>query len=111
MKLTIYTDESFTAVREVREADRMKIPYRVGQYVVNAIAKTGLEDEQKLVKLLLDSEEQLTAVVRATFGLSDEDLNGIDVMELADLGREIIGFVVGKMAEMGVSIGAESPNA
>lgn len=110
MKLTIFTDETFCEVREVRERDRMKIPYRVGQHVVNLISTMDLNDEQKIIRSVLDSEEQITAVVRATFGLSDDDLDHVDMMELADLGREIIAFVVQKMADMGVSLEAGSPN-
>lgn len=113
MKLTIFADESFTEVREVRERDRMKIPYRVGEYVVAAISEVDLNNDEQIIKKVLDSAEQITAVVRATFGLTDEDLDHVDMMELADLGREIIGYVVQKMADMGVRIGAEGgdPNA
>lgn len=111
MKLTIYTDETFCEVREVRERDRMKIPYRVGQHVVNLISTMDLNDEQQIIRSVLDSEEQITAVVRATFGLTDADLDHVDMMELADLGREIIAFVVQKMADMGVSLEAGDPNA
>ena len=110
MKLTIYTDETFCEVREVRERDRMKIPYRVGQHVVNLISTMDLNDEQQIIRSVLDSEEQITAVVRATFGLTDADLDHVDMMELADLGREIIAFVVQKMADMGVSLEADAPN-
>lgn len=111
MKLTIYTDETFCEVREVRERDRMKIPYRVGQHVVNLISAMDLNDEQQIIRSVLDSEDQITAVVRATFGLSDEDLDHVDAMELADLGREIIAFVVQKMADMGVALEGSDPNA
>ena len=110
MKLTIYTDETFCEVREVRERDRMKIPYRVGQHVVNLISTMDLNDEKQIIRSVLESEEHITAVVRATFGLADDDLDHVDMMELADLGREIIAFVVRKMADMGVSLEAGSPN-
>lgn len=110
MKLKIYTDETFTEVREERVADRMRIPYRVGQYVVNAISTVNVNDDQAVLGKVLESEEQITAVVRATFGLTDEDLDGVDMMELADLAKEIIGFVVNKMAELGVGLEDTDPN-
>lgn len=110
MKLNIYTDETFTEVREVREVERMRIPYRVGQHVVKIIQTVDLKDDQAVLHKVLESEEQVTAVVRATFGLTDEDLAGVDMMELADLAREIIGFVVNKMAELGVGAEDSSPN-
>lgn len=111
MKLHIYTDEAMTEVREIRERDRMKIPYRVGQYVIKAISTTDLNNDQDVLRKVLESEEQITAVVRATFGLSDEDLDHIDLMELADLAREIIGYVVGKIGELGAGVEGDGPNA
>ena len=110
MKLKIYTDETFTEVREERTAERMRIPYRVGQYVVNVISTMDLKDDQEVLHRVLDSEEQITSVVRATFGLKDEDLDGVDMMELADLAKEIIGFVVNKMAELGLGGEDTDPN-
>ena len=111
MKLKIYTDASFCDVREVREVPRLKIPYRVGQYVVKMIQDLDLTDVDKIFHAVLDAEEQLTMVVRATFGLTDEDLDCIDVMELADTAKEIVGFVMGKMSELGIGAGADDPNA
>lgn len=110
MELKIYTDETFTVVREVRTAERMRIPYRVGQYVVNVISSLDLNDDQEVLHKVLDSEEQITAVVRATFGLTDEDLDHVDIMELTDLAKEIIAFVVNKMAELGVGKEDTDPN-
>lgn len=111
MKLTIYTDPSFREVREVREVPRIRIPYRVGQHVVNLIANADLTDDQQILRAALGSEAQITAVVCATFGLTDEDLDHVDTMELADTAQEIIDYVVNKMAEMGVSLGGNDPNA
>lgn len=110
MKLNIYTDGSLTEVKEVREVPRMKIPYRVGQYIVKVISDLDMGEDQKILDTLLASEEQITAVVRATFGLSEEDLDCIDAMELADLAKEIIAFASGKLAELGKGRGDESPN-
>ena len=114
MKLTIYTDESMTTVREVREVARMKIPYRTSEAVVEMLGDVDLEkmNEMAILGMLLKNWRHITAVVRATFGLAEEDLEYIDTLELTDLAKEIISWVVGKMAEMGVDIGGESaPNA
>jgi hypothetical protein len=111
MKLTIYTDPSFREVREVREVPRIRVPYRVGQHVVKMIQNLDLKDDQQILRTALGSEEQITAVVCATFGLADEDLDCVDAMELADTAKEIIAYVVNKMAELGVSFGDNRPNA
>lgn len=111
MKLNIYTDETLTEVREVREVARLKIPYRVGQYAINMIQNLDVTDDEKILRTVLGSEEQITAVVRATFGLTEDDLACIDVMELPETAKEIIAFVVNKLADLGVSLGEDSPNA
>lgn len=101
MQLTIYTDDTYTDVREVRERDKMKIPYRVGQYVIKAVAGLDLSDDKAVLAKLLESEEQITAVVRATFGLTDEDLDHVDLLELSELAGQIVDFVLSKISDLG----------
>ncbi len=104
MRITIYQDDTYTEIRETRECDRIKIPYRVGQYVINTMSKLDYKDETKVVGAVLDSEEQITKIVKATFGLTDEDLETVDMMELGDVAKDIINFVLAKISEMGVGI-------
>lgn len=110
MKLTIYTDESFSTVREVREVPRMKVPYRTAEAVLALFVDMDLEhmDQSKVLAVVLKNTQLITSVVRATFGLPEEDLPFIDLMELGDLAREIITYVMGKIAELG--IGDDDPN-
>jgi hypothetical protein len=113
MKLTIYTDESMAQVQEVREVPRMKIPYRTATAVLNMLGDLDMENmnEMAILGMVLKNEQHLTAVVRATFGLAEEDLERIDVVELGDLAREIVAYVVQKMADLGIDLGGESsPN-
>lgn len=111
MKLTIYADETFSTVREVREVPRMKVPYRTAEVVAALLSELDLNDEQNLVRVVLRNVKQITAVVQATFALPDEDLPYIDVMELGELVKEIISYVVNKMAELGVGTEGQDPNA
>ena len=110
MELKIYTDETMTEIREVKTCSRIKIPYRVGQYVINLISNMDLKDNDKVLHAVLDSEKQITAVVQATFGLKDEDLEYVDLMELGDVAKEIVGYVVQKMADMGIRIEGVAEN-
>lgn len=111
MKLKIYTDETLIEVREEREVPRMKIPYRTADAVLDMLADLDMEamNEYAVLGMILQNKKHLTAVVRATFGLTEEELGCIDIMELGDLAQEIIQYVVGKLAELGV--GAPDPNA
>lgn len=114
MKLTIYTDESMTEVREVREVPRMKIPYRTATAVMNMLGDLDLENmnEMAILGMVLKNEYHLTRVVRATFGLDESDLDFVDVVEMGDLAKDIVAYVVQKMADLGIDLGGDSdPNA
>ena len=111
LKLNSYTDETYTEVRETRERERVKIPYSVTKYVLGALQDLDFNDGDKVLRRVLASEEQLTLVVRATFGLTVEDLDFVDTLEMADTATQIINFVIDKMAELGISAGADDPNA
>lgn len=104
MRITIYQDDSFTEIRETREADRLKVPFRVGQYVINVMSKIDYKDEEQIIGAIMDSEEQITKIVKATFGLTDADLETVDVVELGEVAKEIINFVLAKIAELGVNV-------
>lgn len=111
MKLKIYTDESLAQVREEREVPRMKIPYRTADAVLEMLGDLDFDnlDEYKVLKLMLKNKNHLNTIVRATFGLSEDDLACVDVMDLGDLARDIISYVVEKMAALG--FGESDPNA
>lgn len=111
MKLKIYTDESLIEVREEREVPRMKVPYRTADAVLDLLADLDFEtmDEYKILSMVLKNKQHLTTVVRATFGLTEDDLACIDLLDLTDLAKEIVRFVLDKVAELGV--GESDPNA
>lgn len=114
MKLTIFTDGSMREVREVREVPRMKIPYRTAQHVINMLENLNLDSmsNEAVLGMVLKNEHHLTRVVCATFGLAEEDLECVDVVELGDLAREIVAYVIQKMSDLGISLGGDSdPNA
>ena len=109
MKLTIYTDESMAEVREVREVPRMKIPYRTSEAVTDMLADLDLEkmNNTALLGMLIKNRHHITAVVRATFGLTEGDLNCVDTMELLDVGKEIVKWVLDEIAKLGGNKNAE----
>ena len=111
MKLKIYTDETLIEVREEREVPRMKVPYRTADAVLDLLADLDFEnmDENKILSMVLKNKQHLTTVVRATFGLTEDDLACIDLLDLTDLAKDIVRFVLDKVAELGV--GESDPNA
>lgn len=104
LKLTIYANDTYTDIREERTAQRIKIPYRVAQYVINLIPTLDLRDGDSILRHVLSSEDEITKVVRATFGITDEDLEYVDIVELGDVAKEIVNYVVQKLADMGIRL-------
>lgn len=113
MKLNIYKDELFREVREVREVPRMKVPYRTAETLTALLSDIDLAKitDAMALRLVLNNTNLVTQVVQATFGLADEDLPFVDLMEMVDLAKDIIDFVLGKMAELNLDDEGADPNA
>ena len=110
LRLTIYKDEYMTEVQEIRQVEAMKIPYRTADAVLDLLADIDFSnvDEYKVINLVLKNKKHITTVVRATFGLSEDELGRINIMDLYGLAKEIVQYVLGQMATLG---GGESdPN-
>jgi len=111
LRINIYTDETYSEVKETREAARIKIPYKVAKDVLQIVQGLDLADDRAIFQQLLKSEEYITRIVKATFGLTEDDLEYIETGELYDTGKEIVQFVIDKMAAMGITMGDNDPNA
>ena len=111
LKLKIYKDEFLTDVQEIRTVEAMKIPYRTADAVLDMLADIDFKnvDEYKVISLVLKNKQHVTTVVRATFGLSEEELGRINILDLRALAKEIAQYVLAQMAELGG--GETDPNA
>ena len=102
LKLNIYADEYLTTVQETRTVQAMKIPYRTADAVLDMLADMDFAnvDEYKIINVVLKNKHHVTTIVRATFGLSEDELGRINIMELYDLAKEIVQYVLGQMATL-----------
>lgn len=109
LKLNIYADEYLSVVQETRTVESMKIPYRTADSVLDMLADIDFTnvDEYKVINLVLKNKHHVTTIVRATFGLSEDDLTRVNIVELGSLAKEIVQYVLGQMAALG---GASDPN-
>lgn len=97
LSLTIYTDDTLTEIKRVVEADRLKIPYRVALYVGQSLDNVSLDNEEELFKFVINSLDKLDKIIKATFGVSETELEAIDVMELGTVGVEIYKWAIDKI--------------
>lgn len=107
LKLNIYTDDTLTELKRVVEADRLKIPYRVALYIAQSLDNVDIKDENDIFKFITNSLDKLDKIIKATFGLSETELECIDTMELGAVGVELYKWGVDKLN--GIK-GADSKN-
>ena len=98
--LNIYTDDSLTEIKRIAEADRLKIPYRVAMYVAEALDSVDLKSEDDVFRFVIGSLDKLDKVIKATFGLSETELECIDVSELGAVGVEIYKWGIEKIKSL-----------
>ena len=105
--LNIYTDENLNEVKRVVEADRLKIPYRVLTYIGESLQTVDLDNTNDLFNFVVFNIDKLDKVIKATFGVSETEMECIDVMELGNVALELYKWGVDKFK----SLGANSKNA
>lgn len=95
--LNIYTDDSLTEIKRVAEADRLKIPYRVAMYIAQSLDTLDLKNEDDIFKFVTASLDKLDKVIKATFGVTDTELDCVDVAELGAVGVELYKWGIEKL--------------
>ena len=95
--LNIYTDETLTEIKRKAEADRLKIPYRVAIYIGQSLDKLDLKNESDLLNFVGGNIENLDKIIKATFGVSETELDCIDAGELGSVAKEIYKWGIEKL--------------
>lgn len=102
LSLNIYTDESLTEVKRVAEADRLKIPYRVALTVAQTIDELDLNNlkDKDVLSLITGNLDKVDKIIKATFALSELEMDCIDLSELGAVTMEIYRWAIGKFNEL-----------
>lgn len=100
LKLNIYTDESLTDIKRVVEAEKLKIPYRVAMYIIQSLDGLNLESNEDLIKFVSANIEKMDKIIKATFGVTESELDCIDSGELLNTIKELYQWAAGKMNEL-----------
>lgn len=98
--LNIYTDDTLTEVKRIAEADRLKIPYRVAMYIGQSLDTLDLKNEDDIFKFVTGSMDKLDKVIKATFGVTDTELDCVDVAELGAVGVELYKWGIEKLQSL-----------
>lgn len=97
LKLNIYTDESLMEVKRVAEADEIKVPYRVAMYIVSSLEGVNLKNNDDLINFIGKSIDKLDKIIKATFKVSESELDCIDASELIGTCLELYNWALSKM--------------
>lgn len=98
--LNIYKDDCLTEVKRVAEADKLRIPYRVAMYVIQSLENADINSDNDLIKFITSNTDKLDKVIKATFNVSDTELECVDITELGAVGVEIYKWALAKFAEL-----------
>lgn len=95
--LNIYADDTLTDVKRKVEADRLKIPYRVAMYITQSLDEVSLKNEDDIFKFVTGNLDKLDKIIKATFGVTDSELECVDVVELGSVASEIYKWGIDKL--------------
>lgn len=101
LRLNIYTDDTLTDVNRVVVADKLQIPYRVSMYVVSTFDKLDINNENDIISFLSKNVTLMDKILKATFKLTDAELECIDTIELFDVLIEIYKWCVTLISSIG----------
>lgn len=108
-KLPIYTDETFRTVKETRECDELTIPFRVGEYFMDLLAALDFNNDIEVLLAAAKSKDQIKKIIRASFGLTEDDLEFVKLNDLKAVAQPIVKFIYDKIAELNLD-GDNHPN-
>lgn len=95
--LNIYTDESLTELKRVAEAEKLKIPYRVAMYIIASLENVDIKTDEDLIKFISGNVDKVDKIIKATFGVSESELDCIDAGELGSLCVELYKWGMDKV--------------
>ena len=100
LSLKIYTDETLTTVEKVASVDQLKIPYRAAMLIIGSMKNANLNNQDDLFTVFLDCVDELEPIIKATFGITDDELNRINVTELGAVAMELYKWGIDKVKNM-----------
>lgn len=97
LKLTVYMNDELREVKRIVEADELKIPYRVTGYLLQSMENLSLDDKEGMFNFIAGNTEILDKIIKATFGVSELELECINTTELVGVGMEVAKWVIEKV--------------
>ena len=100
LRLKIYTDDTLRVVKREEVADRVKIPYRVSVYIGQSLDSLDIDNQNDLIQFVSKNLDKLDKIIKATFGVTDEELECIDTADLIGVGTELYKWGIDKIKSL-----------
>ena len=97
LKLNIYTDETLTHIDRVAQADKLKIPYRAAMQIIQSLDGLNIDNSEKIIGILTKNITQVDKIIKATFKISDSELDLINSGELINVCKQLYSWAIGKI--------------
>ena len=97
LKLNIYKDENLKEVERVETADKLRIPYRVITYLAQSLDGIDIKNNDDLFNFAIKNVDKIDRIMKATFTVSDDELERVDVMELGSVATELYKWFTEKI--------------
>lgn len=98
--LNVYTDDTLNEIKRTVEADRVKIPYRVTMDIIETLDNLDIKSDDDLLKFISSNIGKLDKIVKATFGVSDSELECVDSAELINMIKELYAWAISKYTSL-----------
>lgn len=98
--LNVYTDDTLIELKRTVEADRLKIPYRVAITVAESLDGVNLDNVDDVIKLISGNAGYVDKIIKATFKVTDLELECVDVAELGAVAMEIYKWTIDKFKSL-----------
>lgn len=100
LTLNIYTDESLSTVEKAVSVDQLKIPYRAAMLIIGSLKNANLNNQDDLFNVLLDCIDEIDPIIKATFGITEDELARVNVTELGAVAMELYQWGIDKVKNM-----------
>lgn len=100
LTLNIYTDETLATVERAVTVDQLKIPYRAAMLIIGSLKSANLNNQDDLFSVLLDCVDEIDPIIKATFGITDDELARVNITELGAVGMELYKWGIDKVKNM-----------
>ena len=97
LKLNIYTDETLAHIDRVAQADELKIPYRAAMQIIQSLDGLNVDNSEKIIGILTKNITQVDKIIKATFKISDSELDLINSGELINVCKQLYSWAIGKV--------------